>query len=144
MKALVFITIIIIIYYQINKRLPISLPIKNHIYFVVFCLIYLIILYLFKYQKIFIYKVFKNIKDADEKPLYDINSMVYKETQMLGLKHNLAMRQGWRCISCQNPILQKDIHICGINYIKPLQFGGENNINNLGVSCSTCSNFNQY
>ena len=86
----------------------------------------------------------KNIKEVDEKPLYDINSSIYKETQMEGLKNNLAMRQGWRCMSCQNPILQKDIHNCSINYIKPLNFGGENNIHNLGISCNNCSNFIQY
>lgn len=144
MKALIFLILLITIYYQINKRFPGKLSIKNHIYFTIFCSIYLIILYLLKKQKYFVYKVFKNIKDVDEKPLYDINSLVYKETQMTGLKNNLCMRQGWRCMSCQNPILQKDLHLCTINYIKPLQFGGVNDITNLGVSCGTCSNFIQY
>lgn len=144
MKALIFLSIIILIYYQINKRFPEKISTKKHIYFIIFCIIYLVLLYLFKYQKLFVYNVFKNIKDVDEKPLYDINSMVYKETQMMGLKNNLAMRQGWRCISCQNPILQKDLHNCKINYIKPLQFGGQNDVNNLGLSCGTCNNFIQY
>ena len=54
------------------------------------------------------------------------------------------MRQGYRCINCQNPILQKDFNSYKINYIKPLQFGGENIINNLGVSCSTCNAFRPY
>ena len=144
MKAIIFLTILITIYYQICKRYPEKLTNKNHIYFGIFCVIYLAILYLMKYQKIFIYRVFKSIKDVDEKSLYDVNSIIYKENQMVGLKNNLAMRQGWRCISCQNPILQKDLHVCTINYIKPLQFGGTNDINNLGVSCGTCSNFIQY
>ena len=47
----------------------------------------------------------KNIKDVDDQPLYDINSLSYKENQMVGLKNNLAMRQGWRCINCQNPLI---------------------------------------
>ena len=31
-----------------------------------------------------------------------------------------------------------------MNYIKPLQYGGENDINNLGLSCSTCNAFKPY
>jgi len=71
-------------------------------------------------------------------------TLTNKENQMDLLKNNLAMRQGFRCINCQNPILQKDFNTYKINYIKPLQFGGENNINNLGVSCSTCNAFRPY
>ena len=144
MKALIFLILLITIYYQINKRFPDKLTNKNHIYFVIFCLIYSVIFYLLKNQRQFVYKVFKNIKDSDDKPLYDINSLVYKETQMTGLKNNLCMRQGWRCMSCQNPILQKDLHLSTINYIKPLQFGGANDSTNLGISCGACSNFIQY
>jgi len=90
------------------------------------------------------YNVFKSVKDVDERPLYDKNSLMYKQNQMEGLRYNLAMRQGWRCIHCQNHILPKDIHEHKINYIKPLQFGGENNINNLGLKCKTCSEFSPY
>ena len=69
-----------------------------------------------------------NLKNADEKPLYDISSLTYKDNQMNGLKYNLAMRQGWRCLHCQNPILSKDIHNHDLHYIKPLSMGGTNNI----------------
>jgi 5-methylcytosine-specific restriction endonuclease McrA len=96
------------------------------------------------YQKKFVYNVFKNVKDIDERPLYDVNSVVYKQNQMDGLRFNLGMRQGWRCLHCQNPILQKDIYDYKIHYIKPLQFGGENNINNLGIKCKICSEFSPY
>lgn len=144
MKSLIFLIILITIYYQINKRYPEKLSCKNHIYFGVFCTIYILLFYILKYQKYFVYKVLKSVKDVNEKPLYDVDSLVYKETQMMGLKNNLAMRQGWRCISCQNPLLQKDLHLSKINYITPLQFGGMNHINNLGITCKTCSNFIQY
>ena len=86
----------------------------------------------------------KSVKKADEQPLYDKNSIVYKQNQMDGLKYNLAMRQGWRCLHCQNPILQKDIYNYKLHYIKPLQFGGENSIHNLGIKCSSCSSFSPY
>lgn len=100
--------------------------------------------YILTYQRQFAYDVMNNMNTASNKPLYDINSLTNKENQMDLLKNNLAMRQGFRCINCQNPILQKDFSSYKINYIKPLQFGGENNINNLGVSCSTCNAFRPY
>ena len=84
------------------------------------------------------------MNEASNKPLYDFKGKYYKDNQTNLLKNNLAMRQGWRCLNCQNPILNKDISNYHINYIKPLQFGGENNINNIGISCSTCNSFKPY
>ena len=96
------------------------------------------------FSKKFVYNVLKSVKDVDERPLYDSNSIVYKQNQMDGLRYNLAMRQGWRCIHCQNPILPKDIYDYKIHYIKPLQFGGAHHINNLGIKCKSCSEFSPY
>ena len=143
MKSIIFLAILIAIYYQINKRYPDYLSNKNHLYFGIFIIVYLLLYYLMGYQKPFVYKVLKNVKESDQ-PLYDINSMIYKDTQMEGVKNHLAMRQGWRCISCQNPILQKDIYSYNIEYINPLQFGGTNDINNLGIRCTGCSAFKPY
>ena len=97
-----------------------------------------------RFQKQFVYTVFKNMKEADEKPLYDFNSITYKENQMNGMKYNLAMKQGWRCLHCQNPILQKDIHNHSVSYITPLQFGGDNSIYNMGIKCEKCTSFSPY
>ena len=69
---------------------------------------------------------------ASNKPLYDINSLYSKENKVDMLKNYLANKQGMRCINCQNPILQNDLNMYKINYIKPLQYGGYNNIHNLG------------
>ena len=96
------------------------------------------------FHKPFVYRVFTNIKNADEQPLYDIESLTYKDNQMNGLKYNLAMRQGWRCLHCQNPILQKDIFSYGLHYIKPLQFGGSTDVSNMGIKCNICSSFTPY
>lgn len=144
MKGLIFLIVLVFIYYQINKRFPEKLTTKTHIYFGVFVLLFATFCYMMNYQYNFVYKVMKNIKDVDQKPLYDMESFIYKENQMVGLKSNLAMRQGWRCINCQNPLLQKDMHEYSIDYIKPLQFGGENNINNMGLHCSSCNSFRPY
>ena len=38
----------------------------------------------------------------------------------------------------------EDLHLSSINYIVPLQMGGETEITNMGISCQGCSNFIQY
>ena len=144
MKALFFLGILIFIYYQINRWFPFDIPWNYHIYFYIFIGIYLLILYLMNFQQSFVYKMMKNVQDTHNKPLYYIDSLSYKENQMNGLKYNLAMKQGWRCMHCQNPILQQDINKHNLHYMKPLQFGGENNIHNLGLKCQTCSTFSPY
>lgn len=144
MKAILVLLIILFIYYQIYYRFPDYLSTKTHIYLGVFTVGYLIIFYVLNYQRDLAFNIFNNMQSASDKPLYDFNSLRYKENQMDNFKNTLAMRQGWRCINCQNPILQKDFDSYKINYIKPLQFGGENNINNLGLSCSTCNTFRPY
>ena len=144
MKVLIFLCILIFIYYQIYTRFPEYLTNQHHLYFGVFISGSLFFYYLMSFHKPFVYRVFTNIKNADEQPLYDIESLTYKDNQMNGLKYNLAMRQGWRCLHCQNPILQKDIFSYGLHYIKPLQFGGLNDISNMGIKCNVCSSFSPY
>ena len=144
MKYIIILCILIAIYYQIYKRCPEHFTNQNHLYFGSFVTGYIILYYLMSFQRGFVYNVVKSVKNIDERPLYDKNSIVFKNNQMDGLKYNLAMRQGWRCLHCQNPILQKDIHNHKLHYIKPLQFGGENNINNLGMKCDSCSSFSPY
>ena len=144
MKSIIFLCILIAIYYQIYKRFPDKLSNCTHLYFGTFVTGYILLYYFMTYQKPFIYKMMTNVKNADEQSLYDVNSIVYKTNQMNGLKYHLAMKQGWRCIHCQNPILQKDIHNHEIHYIKPLQFGGKHDHSNLGLKCSTCSTFSPY
>ena len=144
MKALLCLGVIVFFYYFIYDRFPYIFSLLIHLYMLGFIIIYLRMYYILTYQRQFAYDVMNNMNTASNKPLYDINSLTNKENQMDLLKNNLAMRQGFRCINCQNPILQKDFSSYKINYIKPLQFGGENNINNLGVSCSTCNAFRPY
>ena len=144
MKYIIFLCILIAIYYQLYKRYPEIFTPKYHFYFTVFTVCYLMLYYFMSFQKRFMYDVLKSVKEVDEKPLYDRYSHLYKQNQMEGLRYNLAMKQNWRCMSCQNPILQKDIHEHKIHYITPLQYGGKNNVNNLGIKCLTCSNFSPY
>ena len=85
-KSVILLISIIGVYYCLFKKYPEKYTTKVHIYFVVFCSIYLVICYLLNHQKLFVYKVVKNMKEAEEKPLYDINHSFYKENQMVGLK----------------------------------------------------------
>ena len=144
MKYIIILAIIIAIYYQIYKRWSDKFTNQHHLYFGVFVSGYMVFYYLMTFQRQFVYNIMKSVKDTDEQPLYDKNSIVFKQNQMDGLKYNLAMRQGWRCLHCQNPVLQQDIYNYKLHYIKPLQFGGENNINNLGIKCDACSSFSPY
>ena len=141
MKLLIFLLIIIFIYYQLNKYY--LFEIFYHYYFAAFILISLLFYYMMNHQQLYMYKFMKNINDSHNKPLYDIESTSYKNNQIQGYKYNLAMKTGWRCMTCQNPILQKDINKHNINYIQPLQFGGQNNIDNLALQCPSCNNFKQ-
>lgn len=143
MKSIIFLLIIIAIYYQIYKRYPEYISKKRNIYFVSFVILYLTFLYFMRYQKGFVYKVAKNIKES-EKPLYDVNSLTFKKTQMEGFKNHLALRQGWRCIHCHNPIIQKDMHLYKMDYIVPLNYGGRNDTTNLGIMCYKCSTFRPF
>ena len=144
MKAIACLAFLIFVYFQIMKWCPFEITWNYHMYFGGFVFVYVLIYYFMNYQTSFVYKMAHTMKNIDEKPLYDVNSIFYKENQMDGLKNNLAMKQGWRCMHCQNPILQKDINNYSINYIQPLQFGGQNNLQNLGVKCPTCSTFSPY
>ena len=144
MKYIIILAVIITIYYHIFKRWPEHFTNQHHLYFCSFVTGYIILYYLMSFQRGFVYNVMKSVRTIDERPLYDKNSIVFKNNQMDGLKYNLAMRQGWRCLHCQNPILQKDIYNYKLHYIKPLQFGGENDINNMGISCKGCSSFRPY
>ena len=144
MKYIIILCILIAIYYQIYKRFPDKFTNQHHLYFGTFVSGYIVLYYLMSFQKNFVYNVMKSVKNIDEQPLYDKNSIVFKQNQMDGLKYNLAMRQGWRCLHCQNPILQKDIMNHNLHYIKPLQFGGLNDISNMGIKCNVCSSFSPY
>ena len=130
MKVIIFLAILIFIYYQIYIRFPEYLTNQHHLYFGGFVFGVLFLYYMMSFHKPFMYQLFTNLKYADEKPLYDIRS--------------LTMRQGWRCLHCQNPILQKDIHNHDLHYIKPLSMGGTNDVQNLGIKCNVCSTFSPY
>ena len=97
------------------------------------------------YQKPFVYKMAKNIKDIKTKqlhtivPEYNINN-----TTSSNIKFKIADKQGLRCPNCRNPIILEEIQKYKLSYIVPLQYGGNNEPSNLKLLCPNCFAFKNY
>ena len=92
-KSVIFLIIVIIIYYLLNNYFPERFTNRGHIYFIVICSIYTLIIYLMNYEKGFVYKILKNVKDIDERPLYNMDHIMYMNNGVDKLKNNIAIRQ---------------------------------------------------
>ena len=139
MKSLILLAVICFVYYQVYKKYQLEIPQKYNIYFGVFVGGYLLWYYLMEFQKPFIYKIFSSVHNVD-RPMYEIQTQSYSNNQNV-LKNNLALRQGFRCIGCQNPILQQDVDKHQLQYFKSLDYGGQPTPDNLCLKCPSCSAF---
>ena len=154
MKALIFLALLIGGYVFVYKKGYHEFTLREHVYSGIFVVGYLIVYYLLSYQKQFVYKLLTNVKHTDRFSKYDIQDLSVRDYEHpqkkqvtvdpMNLKYLLGTKQNWRCMTCSNPILQKDIHNYKLHFITPLQYGGENDINNLGVLCQTCSMFSPF
>ena len=135
MKSLIILGIIIFIYYKLLKWYPEKFTNKYHIYFSIFIIGYIILYYLMNYQRNFIYKIFRNIKEMDERPLHDF--IPYENNSMNILKYKLGMNQGWKCLQCGNYLKSNDNNN-HVTYIQPLEYAGKHDINNMGLKCNRC------
>ena len=144
MKALLFLGAIIGIYVYVYKKGYKEFTLRENVYFGIFVVGYVIIYYLLSYQKEFVYKLLSNVKHTDRVSKYDIQTLINTGQQKQvtvdpqNLRYLLATRQKWRCMSCSNPILEKDLPSYEIDYRVPPQYGGTNTLYNLGVKCSIC------
>ena len=144
MNSLIFLAVLCIIYYCIYKWYPDYLQEKYHYYFGGFITVYLFVIYMFTYENEFMYKVFKNVYDTSRQPLYSFNahnsnSQLYNELNMnTDIRSLLSQKQNSRCAQCQNVIMNNDIIHYKLKYLVPLQRGGKNDINNLGLVCPNC------
>jgi hypothetical protein len=136
MKALVVLFILISIYYYIFTRNHLVLTTRDHIYFGTFVSIYLVIFYLVKYQKEFVFKLIFNLKNTDNDK-YNAELSYQNEV----LKYNLLRKQHNRCIYCHNPLLESESHKYLLTYKIPLDKGGINDITNLAIRCPYCQGF---
>ena len=144
MNSLIFLTIICTVYYCINKWYPEHIEQKYHYYFGGFISVYLLIIYMFTYENEFMYKLFKNVYDTNNQPLYSFNAhnsnveLYNSLNPNQNIKSILAQKQGYRCFQCQNYIMNNDIEYYKLKYRVPLQYGGQNDVNNLVIVCPNC------
>lgn len=110
---------------------------KEKIYFAVFIGCWILIVYLLNFQQSFMYKIFKQIHDIDNRPLYDLSDFKKNESQD-DFKLMLLNNQNSRCGKCMNYILPDSIPYTGLSYKTPLYNGGEISHDNLMVVCSSC------
>ena len=151
MKALIFIALIIGIYVFVYRKGYYVFTIRENVYFGIFVVGYIVIYYLLSYQKQFVYKLLTNVNHTDRFSKYDIQDLSVRDYENpqkkqitvdpMNLKYLLASKQNWRCMSCSNPILQKDLHHYDLDYKVPKQYGGTNTFYNMGLKCSVCKTF---
>jgi hypothetical protein len=57
------------------------------------------------------------------------------------IKETLLNKQNGRCYACSNFIMKNDLHHSKLKYKRDLRNGGQNNIENIGLVCNTCHEF---
>ena len=148
MNSIIFLIILLAIYYYIYNNYYDRLDEKYHYYFYIFVGVYIVILYIYHFEYEFFYRILKNIHDTNNQPLYNFDSInsnaelfqssVYNN---FNIKGTLFNKQGGRCYACSNFIMNNDLESTKLKYKNPLQNGGQNNIENIGLVCSQCNEF---
>ena len=148
MNSIIFLILLLAIYYYIYQNYYDSFEEKYHYYFYVFIGVYVVILYVYHFEYEFFYKVLKNIYDTNNTSLYKFNSMNSNaelfESQYpnFNIKETLLSKQGGRCYACSNFIMNNDLQYSKLKYKRDLRNGGQNNIENIGLVCNGCYEFN--
>ena len=125
-------------YYYLHKYYPRDT--KEQIYFTIFIIVWLTIIYVMNFQEYFVYKMFKQIYDIQQKPLYDISDFYSEKDNTLDQFNLMILQnQGSRCGRCQNFILPKDSKYASLTYRQPLEQGGKHTHDNLMVVCPNCN-----
>jgi hypothetical protein len=153
MNSIIFLILLLAIYYYIYQNYYDRFEEKYHYYFYGFIGIYIVILYIYHFEYEFFYKILKNIYDVNHTPLYTFNSMNSNaelfESQypsgnpLLGfnIKETLLSKQGGRCYACSNFIMNSDLQHSKLKYKRDLKNGGQNNVENIGLVCNGCYEF---
>jgi len=147
MNSIIFLILLLAIYYYIYQNYYDRFEEKYHYYFYGFIGVYVVILYIYHFEYGFFYKILKNIYDTNNTPLYTFNSMNSNaqlfESQYpnFNIKETLLNKQGGRCYACSNFIMKNDLHHSKLKYKRDLRNGGQNNIENIGLVCNSCYEF---
>ena len=147
MNSIIFLILLLAIYYYIYQNYYDRFEEKYHYYFYAFIGVYIVILYVYHFEYEFFYKILKNIYDVNYTPLYTFNSMNSNaqlfESQYpnFNIKETLLNAQNGRCYACSNFIMKNDLHHSKLKYKRDLRNGGQNNIENIGLVCNGCYEF---
>jgi len=157
MNSIIFFITILAIYYYIYKNYYDRFEEKTHYYFYGCLGIYSLILYIYHFEYEFFYRLLKNVYDTNQQPLYTFNSMnsnaelfqsqhpnsssADDHFRGFNIKETLLQKQSGRCNACSNFIMNSDLHNTKLKYKTLLQEGGQNHIENIGLVCSQCFQF---
>jgi len=147
MNSIIFLILLLAIYYYIYQNYYDRFEEKYHYYFYGFISVYVVILYIYHFEYEFFYKILKNIYDVNHTPLYTFNSMNSNaqlfESQYpnFNIKETLLNAQNGRCYACSNFIMNTDLQHSKLKYKRDLRNGGQNNIENIGLVCNGCYEF---
>jgi hypothetical protein len=147
MNSIIFLILLLAIYYYIYQNFYDRFEEKYHHYFYVFIGVYVVILYIYHFEYEFFYKILKNIYDVNHTPLYTFNSMNSNaelfESQYpnFNIKETLLNAQNGRCYACSNFIMKNDLQHSKLKYKRDLKNGGQNNVENIGLVCNGCYEF---
>ena len=147
MNSIIFLITILAIYYYIYQNYYDRFEEKYHYYFYGSIGVYLVILYIYHFEYEFFYRLLKNVYDTNQQPLYTLNSMnsnaelFESQHANFNIKETLLQKQSGRCYACSNFIMNNDLHHTKLKYKNPLQNGGQNNVENIGLFCPQCFQF---
>ena len=147
MNSIIFLILLLAIYYYIYQNFYDRFEEKYHHYFYLFIGFYVVILYIYHFEYEFFYKILKNIYDVNHTPLYTFNSMNSNaelfESQYpnFNIKETLLNAQNGRCYACSNFIMKNDLQHSKLKYKRDLKNGGQNNVENIGLVCNGCYEF---
>lgn len=147
MNSIIFLVTILAIYYYIYQNYYDRFEEKYHYYFYGIIGVYLVILYIYHFEYEFFYRLLKNVYDTNQQPLYTFDSMnsnaelFESQHPNFNIKETLLQKQSGRCYACSNFIMNNDLHHTKLKYKNPLQNGGQNNVENIGLVCGQCFNF---
>ena len=147
MNSIIFLVTILAIYYYIYQNYYDRFEEKYHYYFYGLIGVYLVILYIYHFEYEFFYRLLKNVYDTNQQPLYTFDSMnsnaelFESQHPNFNIKETLLQKQSGRCYACSNFIMNNDLHHTKLKYKNPLQNGGQNNVENIGLVCSQCFGF---
>jgi len=148
MNGILLILVICTLYYVVYKYFPDKLSETTHKYFAGFVIVYATLYYFLVFETNFTHKVFHNIYESGQQPIYTSKdtyangnanaSLHHQQNPNADIKEQLLMRQSSRCAQCQNHLIINDTML---SYQVPLQAGGPNDPSNLVALCPSCHMF---